>query len=92
MFEYEDAKLSVQSSSRDPANVNALKQTCVIVILAFYRVPIENGKQNSMIFPSYFHDPIPIFHNYFKYQLSAIPSLLRPPILKKHKIITLCAL
>ena len=24
---------------RDPANVNALKQICVIVILAFYMIP-----------------------------------------------------
>ena len=25
---------------RDPANVNAMKQTCVIVILAFYLIPV----------------------------------------------------
>ena len=42
LFEHEDVKLSVQTSPRDPANVNAMKQTCVILILAY--LPDSNQK------------------------------------------------
>ena len=36
LFEHEADRPSVQTSSEDPASVNAMKQTCVIVILAYY--------------------------------------------------------
>ena len=43
LFEHESARPSVgrvfKLLPRDPANVNALKQPCVIVILAFYTIP-----------------------------------------------------
>ena len=32
---------------RDPANVNAMKQTYVIVILAFYLISVENCTENA---------------------------------------------
>ena len=35
LFEHEADRPSVQHHPRDPASVNAMKQTCVIVILAF---------------------------------------------------------
>ena len=34
LFEHEADRLSVQHHMRDPASVKAMKQTCVIVILA----------------------------------------------------------
>ena len=36
LFEHEADKPSVQHHPRDPASVNAMKQTCVIVILAYF--------------------------------------------------------
>ena len=36
LFEHEADKPSVQHHPRDPASVSALKQTCVIVILAYF--------------------------------------------------------
>ena len=39
LFEPEAARPNVQYSSEGPANVNALKQTCLTVILAFYMIP-----------------------------------------------------
>ena len=36
LFEHEDDGPSVQHYPRDPASVNAMKQTCVIVILAYF--------------------------------------------------------
>ena len=36
LFEHEANRPSVQHHSRDPASVNAMKQTCVIVILAYF--------------------------------------------------------
>ena len=35
LFEHEADMPSVQHDLRDPASVNAMKQTCVIVILAY---------------------------------------------------------
>ena len=35
LFEHEADRLSVQTSSEGPASVNAMKQTCLIVILAY---------------------------------------------------------
>ena len=35
LFEHEADRPSVQHHPRDPASVNAIKQTCVIVILAY---------------------------------------------------------
>ena len=32
---------------RDPVNVNAMKQTCIIIILAFYLVSVENRTENA---------------------------------------------
>ena len=41
---------------RDPANVNAMKQTCVIVILAFYLISVGNrtGNDGNLLKLSYF--------------------------------------
>ena len=36
LFEHEAERQSVQHHPRDPASVNAKKQTCVIVILAYF--------------------------------------------------------
>ena len=36
LFEYEAERPSVHHHPRDPASVNAMKQTCVIVILAYF--------------------------------------------------------
>ena len=36
VFEHEADRPSVQHHSRDPESVNAMKQTCVIVILAYF--------------------------------------------------------
>ena len=36
LFEHEADRPSVQHHQRDPASVNAMKQTCVIVILAYF--------------------------------------------------------
>ena len=36
LFEHEADRPSVQHHPRDPASVNAMKQTCVIVILAYF--------------------------------------------------------
>ena len=36
LFEHEADRPSVQHRPRDPASVNAMKQTCVIVILAYF--------------------------------------------------------
>ena len=36
LFEHEADRPSVQHDPRDPASVNAMKQTCVIVILAYF--------------------------------------------------------
>ena len=36
LFEHEADRPSVQHHSRDPESVNAIKQTCVIVILAYF--------------------------------------------------------
>ena len=36
LFEHEADRTSVQHHPRDPASVNAMKQTCVIVILAYF--------------------------------------------------------
>ena len=42
LFEHEANRLSVEHHPRDPASVNAMKQTCVIVILAyFYLIPAQ---------------------------------------------------
>ena len=38
LFEHEADRLSVQRHLRDPASVNAMKKTCVIVILAYFTV------------------------------------------------------
>ena len=38
LFEHEAARPNVQTFPRYPANVNALKQTNLIVILAFYMI------------------------------------------------------
>ena len=35
-LKHEADRLSVQHHPRDPASVNAMKQTCVIVILAYF--------------------------------------------------------
>ena len=36
LFDHEAIRPSVQNCPRDPASVNAMKQTCVIVILAYF--------------------------------------------------------
>ena len=36
LFEHEADRPSVQHHPRDPASANAMKQTCVIVILAYF--------------------------------------------------------
>ena len=36
LFEHEADRPSVQHHPRDPASVNAMKQTCLIVILAYF--------------------------------------------------------
>ena len=36
LFEHEADRPSVQHHPRDPASVNAMKQTCVIFILAYF--------------------------------------------------------
>ena len=36
LFEHEADRPSFQHHPRDPASVNAMKQTCVIVILAYF--------------------------------------------------------
>ena len=36
LFEYEAVRPSVQTSYEGPVSVNAMKQTCVIVILAYF--------------------------------------------------------
>ena len=36
LFEHEADRPSVQHHPRDPASVNAMKQTCVIAILAYF--------------------------------------------------------
>ena len=36
LFEHEAIRPSVQTSAEDLASVNAMKQTCVIVILAYF--------------------------------------------------------
>ena len=36
LFEHEADRPSVQHHPRDPASVNAMKQACVIVILAYF--------------------------------------------------------
>ena len=43
LFEHEADRPSVQHHPRDPAKVNAMKQTCVVVILAYlpYSNPIR---------------------------------------------------
>ena len=38
LFEHEADRPSVQHHPRDPASVNAMKQTCVIVILAYFTI------------------------------------------------------
>ena len=38
LFEHEAARPNVKTTSEGPANVNALKQTCLIVILAVYMI------------------------------------------------------
>ena len=47
LFEHEADRPSVQHHPRDPASVNAMKQTCVIVILAYFTysspIRIENA-------------------------------------------------
>ena len=41
LFEHEADRPSVQHHPRDPASVNAMKQACVIVILAYYLMPAQ---------------------------------------------------
>ena len=36
LFEHEADRPSVQHHPKDPASVNAMKQTCMIVILAYF--------------------------------------------------------
>ena len=43
LFEHEADRLSVQHHPRDPASVNAMKQTCVIVILAYFTLPYSSS-------------------------------------------------
>ena len=47
LFEHKADRPSVQHHPRDPASVNAMKQTCVIVILAYLPysspIPTENN-------------------------------------------------
>ena len=41
LFEHEADRPSVQHHPRDPASVNAMKQKCVIVILAYFTFPAQ---------------------------------------------------
>ena len=43
LFEHEADRPSVQHHPRDPASVNAIKQTCVIVILAYFASFMPNS-------------------------------------------------
>ena len=43
LFEHEADRPSVQHHPRDPASVNAMKQTCVIVILAYFTLFQSNS-------------------------------------------------
>ena len=48
LFEREAVRPSVQTSSEDPANVNAMKQTFVTVILAlFYLISAQTALKTS---------------------------------------------
>ena len=47
LFEHEAARPSCKRLPRDPANINAMEQTCVIVILAFYLIPVSNRTENA---------------------------------------------
>ena len=42
LFEHEANRLSVQHHPRDPASVKAMKQTCVIAILAVFILPYSS--------------------------------------------------
>ena len=44
LFEHEADRPSVQRHPRDPASVNAMKQTCVIVILAYFTLFKPNSR------------------------------------------------
>ena len=47
LFEHEADRPSVQHHPRDPASVNAVKQTCVIVILAYFTLFQPNSHRKS---------------------------------------------
>ena len=47
LFEQEADRPSVQHHLRDPASVNAMKQTCVIVILAYLPYSSPNRTENA---------------------------------------------
>ena len=47
LFEHEADRQSVQHYPRDPASVNAMKQTCVIVILAYFTLFKPNSTENT---------------------------------------------
>ena len=47
LFEREADRPSVQHHPRDPASVNAMKQTCVIVILAYLPYSSPNRTENA---------------------------------------------
>ena len=47
LFEHEADRPSVQTSSEGPASVNAMKQTCVIVILVYLPHSNQIGTENA---------------------------------------------
>ena len=54
LFEHEADRPSVQHHPRDPASVNAMKQTCVIVILAYFTL-LYTYKKYPLILPIFLH-------------------------------------
>ena len=51
LFDFEAARPRVQTSKnlpRDSANVNAMKQRCMIVIVAYLLIPLLNRIENSV--------------------------------------------
>ena len=47
LFEHEADRPSVQQHPRDPASVNEMKQTCVIVILAYLPYSSQIRTENA---------------------------------------------
>ena len=71
LFEHEAAGWVFKHLSRDPANVNALKQTCLIIILAFYMIPWKLASkmpEKSLKKISRFYSPVHIRRGNFVFR------------------------